>query len=66
MAAKLKAQGKPWNHNRIYRIYCEMKLNLRVKPKKRIPSRQKLALRQTERVNETWSIDFMEDALTNG
>lgn len=66
MAAKLKTQGKPWNHKRIYRIYCEMKLNLRVKPKKRIPSREKIVLQQPERVNETWSIDFMSDALTNG
>ena len=29
-------KGFPWNHKRVYRIYCELELNLRIKPKKRI------------------------------
>ena len=27
-------QGYGWNHKRVYRIYCELELNLRIKPKK--------------------------------
>ena len=29
-------QGYGWNHKRIYRIYRELELNLRIKPKRRI------------------------------
>ncbi len=28
-------KGHPWNHKRIYRIYCALELNLRIKPRKR-------------------------------
>lgn len=31
MNAVLQKQENGWNHKRIYRVYCEMKLNLRVK-----------------------------------
>ena len=29
-------KGFPWNHKRVYRIYRELELNLRIKPKKRL------------------------------
>ena len=29
-------QGHPWNHKRVYRIYYELELNLRIKPRKRL------------------------------
>ena len=29
-------QGYGWTHKRVYRIYSEIELNLRVKPKKRL------------------------------
>lgn len=66
MAATLRKQGNPWNHKKMYRIYCEMGLNLRVKPKKRLPSRNPQPLIQPERVNSCWSLDFMSDSLENG
>jgi putative transposase len=62
----LKNQGYGWNHKRIHRVYCEMGLNLRVKPKKRLPARDPKPLVQPERANEIWSLDFMSDSLANG
>ena len=29
-------QGRLWNHKRVYRIYRELELNLRIKPRKRL------------------------------
>ncbi|QGP51109.1 hypothetical protein PsalN5692_02589 [Piscirickettsia salmonis] len=39
MMAKIK-QNYAWNHKRVYRVYCELKLNLRIKPRKRVSPRE--------------------------
>jgi len=59
-------QGHPWNHKRVYRVYRELGLNIRIKPKKRLPSREPTPLVQPERPNISWSVDFMSDGLSNG
>jgi len=66
MFAYLKNQGCRWNHKRVYRVYCEMNLNLRVKPKKRLPTREPKPLVQPEAANISWSLDFMSDSLSSG
>lgn len=66
MFSYLKNQGYGWNHKRVYRVYCEMKLNLRVKPKKRLPSREPKPLAVPVTANISWSLDFMSDSLSNG
>lgn len=43
-----------------------MKLNLRRKHKRRLALRSREALCQPAYVNQTWSMDFMHDTLTNG
>lgn len=59
-------KGFGWNHKRVYRIYRELELNLRIKPKRRIKRDKPDALSVPELINQVWSIDFMSDSLSNG
>ena len=59
-------KGFGWNHKRVYRIYCALELNLRIKPKKRLHRDKPDALRVPDALNETWSMDFMADQLADG
>ena len=63
---RLRLEGYGWNKKRVRRIYLKLGLNLRRKTKKRIPARVKEPLVQVEQPNQTWSMDFMSDALTSG
>jgi putative transposase len=62
----IRYQGYKWNHKRVRRVYCELKLNHRIKPKKRLPSRNPKPLEVPKTLNETWSMDFMSDSLSEG
>ena len=55
-----------WNHKRVYRIYRELELNLRIKPKRRLIREKPCALVVPECINQCWSMDFMHDQLQNG
>ena len=57
---------KRWNHKRVYRIYRELELNLRIKPKKRMVREKPATLTVPEAINQVWSMDFMHDQLSNG
>lgn len=59
-------KGFDWNHKRVYRIYKELELNLRIKPKRRIKRDKPEALSAPQAVNQVWSMDFMSDSLTDG
>lgn len=63
MMLKIKADIKPWNHKRVHRIYCELGLNKRIKPRRRIPKGEAKILIQPIKPNIGWSMDFMSDAL---
>ena len=55
-----------WNHKRVYRIYRELELNLRIKPKKRIVREKPQPLSVPQQINDCWSMDFMHDQLVYG
>lgn len=59
-------KGHLWNHKRVYRIYCALELNLRIKPRKRLKREVPDALSVPESPNVTWSMDFMADRLADG
>jgi putative transposase len=59
-------QGRPWNHKRVYRLYRELELNLRIKPRKRLRRDKPDALAVPEAPNVSWSMDFMADRLEDG
>ena len=58
-------KGYGWNHKRVYRIYRELELNLRIKPKKRLIREKPERLAVPTAINQTWSIDFMHDSLSD-
>ncbi len=44
-------KGFGWNHKRVYRIYCELELNMHIKPKKRIVREKPELLAEPETLN---------------
>lgn len=63
---RIRNLGFHYNHKRVYRVYTNMKLNLRRRRKKRLPPRLKRELTKCIKQNQTWSMDFVSDKLTNG
>lgn len=59
-------KGHGWNHKRVYRIYRELELNLRIKPKKRMVRVKPQPLTVPRERNQVWSMDFMHDQLGDG
>lgn len=59
-------KGFAWNHKRIYRIYRDLELNLRIKPRKRLVREKPEPLAVPDTCNTVWSMDFMHDQLEDG
>ncbi len=59
-------EGFGWNHKRVYRIYCELELNMRIKLRKRIVREKPELLVEPETLNRVWYMDFMHNQLRNG
>lgn len=63
---RLRLQGYRVNHKRVYRLYKQLGLRIKRKVKKRLPARIQEKLEVPAAFTQTWSIDFMSDALSNG
>lgn len=59
-------KGHVRNHKRVHRIYCELELNLRIKPRRRLKREKPERLAVPEAPNLVWSMDFMADRLVDG
>src|SRR5690242_4696481 len=63
---RLRAQGYGWNHKRTWRVYCQLRLNLPRRTKRRVPQRERQPLTVEPRMNAVWALDFMRDTLYSG
>lgn len=59
-------RGFQWNHKRVYRIYRELELNLRIRPRKRLERATPEPLTVPASRDVVWSMDFMHDQLEDG
>ena len=62
----LRRRGYRWNHKRVYRVYCLLKLNKRRRSRRRLPNRNPEPLAVPAAANQCWSMDFMTDVLLDG
>jgi putative transposase len=63
---RLRADGHGWNHKRVHRIYCRMRLNLKRKARRRTFTRERQPLIAPSGLNKIWSVDFMHDTMYDG
>ncbi|SUC47976.1 Integrase core domain [Providencia stuartii] len=63
---RLRFQGYPFNHKRVYRVYCRLGLNLKRRVKKILPKREKNLLLIEKVPNIQWALDFVHDSLYCG
>jgi len=57
----LRRQGHQWNHKRVYRVWKQEELNLRLPAQRPKIRRTYQALLPPEQVNEGWAMDFVSD-----
>lgn len=62
----LLREGWRINHKRTHRLYREAALQVRRRRRKRIIHGERTPLSRARRPNESWSMDFVSDALANG
>jgi len=63
---QMRLDGYRWNHKRVHRVYCALRLNLPRRTRKRIPKRERQPLVALPELNQSWAIDFMTDTLSDG
>ena len=63
---RLRLLGHAWNHKRVHRVYCALRLNLPRRTRRRVPRRVQHPLAAPAQLNHTWALDFMTDVLYDG
>lgn len=63
---RLRFDGRCWNHKRVHRVYCALRLNLPRRTRRRVPRRIRTPLIAAATLNTMWAMDFMVDTLYDG
>jgi putative transposase len=66
LTAMLVREGMAANHKRVYRLYREEGLSMRIRQRRRIRWRGAVSGPVATRANERWSIDFVSDCVSTG
>jgi putative transposase len=63
----LRREGLKINHKRVYRLYREEGLSMRMRgPRRHVSAARRMERPQTSAANQCWSMDFVLDALFDG
>jgi len=62
----LKREGWPVGKKLVYRLYRELKLQVRTKRRKKLASQPRGPLEVARQANQRWSMDFITDRLEDG
>lgn len=63
---RLRALDHRWNHKRVHRVYCALRLNLLRRTNRRLPARPRHPLAVPRAPNTIWALDFMADPRYDG
>jgi putative transposase len=66
LTALLAREGMPANHKRVYRLYCEEGLAMRIRHRRRLRWSGTAVQPAAERPNQRWSMDFVSDCISSG
>jgi putative transposase len=66
LTAMLVQAGIQANHKRVYRLYCEEGLTMRIRQRRRIRWTGAAKRPAATRPNQRWSIDFVSDCVSSG
>src|SRR5438105_5110262 len=62
----LLREGMPANHKRVYRLYREEGLAMRIRQRRRIRWKGAVSRAVATRPNQRWSMDFVSDCVSTG
>jgi putative transposase len=66
LTAMLLREGMPANHKRVYRLYREEGLAMRIRQRRRIRWSGVVVKPAASQPNERWSMDFVSDCVSSG
>jgi len=66
LTAMLVREGTPANHKRVYRLYREEGLAMRIRQRRRIRRNGAVTRPAATKPNQRWSMDFVSDCVSRG